>query len=108
CVRSSRYNACLLNDLRLDWREGPSMRAACECGAIPQLSFNVRPIASTSVLGSFERRSALRKNRRLARAEITVEATVSAAVLNFARGTPATTAIRPRHNLARCDCRSYI
>src|SRR5947199_1094378 len=46
------------------------MRAACECGAIPQLSFNVRPIASASVLGSFERRSALRKNRRLARAEV--------------------------------------
>src|SRR5947207_3889619 len=50
------------------------MRAARECGAVPQLSFNVRPIASASVLGSFERRSALRENCRLARAEIVMAA----------------------------------
>src|SRR5438034_10832803 len=52
------------------------MRAARECGAIPELPFNVRPIASASVLGSFERRSAVRKNRRLARAEVNMAAEV--------------------------------
>ena len=56
-------------DLRVDWRTRPGHRATRNSFENPKRS-NLRHVASGSGVGFSPRRSALRKNRRLSRAEV--------------------------------------